>query len=159
MLNAMFFARPAAEVARDLIGRTLVVADRAADRFLRVVITTVAAHEGGKPTTARRGMIYIPGTIFIMRYRGLLFLNIATGAEGEASCVFIRGGIVVGSTNEVLDGPAKLTKRLGVGQALDGKPLGDEMRIEGEGVNPALVEESRPEATADNNCVGIFLLR
>lgn len=154
-LGTAFFARPAVEVAQDLIGRTLV---RTRGRgHTRMVITAVAAHEGGKETAARRGMKYAPGTIFVMPFRGRHFLNISTGTEGEASCVFIRAGIVEGQPREVLDGPAKLAKRLAV-NSLDSNPLGSELWIEGEAVSPALVEESIQSKVGDN-CLGVFTFR
>lgn len=151
-----FFARPAAEVARELVGRTLVRTRRG--KRLRVVITAVAAHEGGSSTSSRQGMNYAPGTIFVMPFRGRLFLNITTGSEGEASCVFIRAGIAEdGGKRVVLDGPAKLAAYLGATRTLDGQPLGANLWVEGEAVSPALVMQSHPGGA--DNCVGLFTIR
>jgi len=155
-LDISFFARKAADVARDLVGRTLV--RPRGQGYTRVVITEVAAHEGGSPIAARRGMTYAPGRIFVMPHRGRVFLNIATDHEGMASCVFMRSGIVVGERREVVDGPIKLANRLAITRALDGQPLGSTLWVEGDSVNSALIEESIPDVSAAN-CTGIFKLR
>ena len=50
-------------------------------------------------------MLYTPGTIFIMPFRGHYFLNMATDKKGKPSCVLIRQ---VSVNEKMLDGPGKV---------------------------------------------------
>jgi 3-methyladenine DNA glycosylase Mpg len=156
-IGSDFFARTAPQVARDLVGNRLV--RNIDDRKIEVVITEVMAHEGGTPIQARAGMEYAPGKIFLMPYRGRLFLNIATDAAGIASCVFIRTGIDITDPDNpvVLDGPAKLTKHLCIGAKMDGDSLNASLHVEAAFVDPKLVSAG-PCGTAEN-CVGCYRYR
>jgi 3-methyladenine DNA glycosylase Mpg len=156
-IGTAFFARTALQVARDLVGNRLV--RTVGGKKIEVVITEVMAHEGGTPTQARAGMEYAPGKIFLMPYRGLLFLNIATNAVGVASCVFIRTGIDISNPDHlvVLDGPAKLTKHLRITSGMDGDSLNAELHVEEAFVDPKRVHEG-VRGTAEN-CVGCYTYR
>lgn len=151
-LNSSFFSRSAREVARYLIGRTMV--RTVGGRRIEAVVTEVAAHEGGGGAS-RRGMCYAPGTVFVMSFRGHLFLNIATGAEGEPSCVWIRGArITTDGTTVSASGPAVVARMLKITRDLDGQRPSD-LWMEGDPVAPQLIAE---EHGAAGNCVGVYKL-
>jgi len=152
-LGREFFARSALQVAKELAGKKL-VRDANGSR-IELVITEVSAHEGGTPTQARNGMNYAPGRIFLMPFRGRLFLNIATDHAGTPSCVFIRKGAdITGERVLLLDGPAKLTKHLRIHQKMDGDSLDSELFVDDSFVDPKLVIDGE-RGTAEN-CVGCF---
>ncbi len=147
-LPVTFFARPAAAVARELVGQTLV---RLIDKK-RIEVTIIAAEafEGGvERRNARQGMLYAPGTIFVMSHRGHHYLNIATGAEGEASCVMIRE---VFSYGALVDGPGRIGNALEV-KDLDGQLLGRELWIES-AASPMPNEKLHLDSPADNSLGG-----
>ncbi len=118
-----FFSRAAGVVARDLVGRT-VVCNAGASPVTAVIVEAEAFEDGADGGVIRKGMLYAPGTIFVMNHRGHLYLNVGTDAAGKASCVMVRS-ILVGK--ELVDGPGKVSKRLGVTAALDGRTLGLEL--------------------------------
>jgi len=123
-LPRTYFDRPADRVARDLLGTLLAV--RAADGTVsrHVVFETEAylgAHDlachGSKGLTKRNATMFGPaGRWYVYLCYGLHWmLNIVTGAEGVPAAVLIRG---VGAHV----GPGRVTKALGIDQALDGRP-------------------------------------
>ena len=123
-LGAEFFQRPADRVARDLLGTLLAV--RSADGMVsrHVVFETEAylgAHDlachGSKGMTRRNATMFGPaGRWYVYLCYGMHWmLNIVTGAEGVPAAVLIRG---VGAHV----GPGRVTKALGIDQALDGRP-------------------------------------
>jgi len=153
-LGKDFFARGALSVARELVGKRLV--RNVGGSTIEFVITEVSAHEGGTPTQARNGMGYAPGRIFLMPFRGRLFLNIATDHVGTPSCVFIRKGAdITGERVLLLDGPAKLTKHLHIAEKMDGDALNSELWVEDTFVDPKLVTPGE-RGTAEN-CIGSFV--
>jgi 3-methyladenine DNA glycosylase Mpg len=124
-----FYARPAEIVAKALLGgeirRKLPTGD------LRGIILETGAYQGGNATKSRQGMFYSAGTIFLMPFRGLTSLNIATDKEYFASCIEIRAAEFNG---ELIETPYKLTKFLSLdyykpSKNLDGKLLGGEICI------------------------------
>jgi 3-methyladenine DNA glycosylase len=148
-----FFARSALQVAKELAGKRLI--RDANGSKIELVITEVSAHEGGTPIQARNGMNYAPGKIFLMPFRGRLFLNIATDHAGMPSCVFIKKGAdITGERILLLDGPAKLTKHLRILQKMDGDLLNSELYVDDSFVDPKLVAPGE-RGTAEN-CVGCF---
>jgi DNA-3-methyladenine glycosylase len=117
-----FFARPAALVARQLIGTRLV--RRLDRRLLSFAITETEAYEGvhdlashsSKGRTARTEVMFGPaGYFYVYRIYGLHWmLNVVTGDVGEATAVLIRGveGVV---------GPGRVAAALGIDATLHGK--------------------------------------
>jgi len=153
-LGRDFFARNALQVARELAGKRLV--RDANGSKIELVITEISAHEGGTPTQARNGMNYAPGRIFLMPFRGRLFLNIATDHPGMPSCVFVRKGVdVTGGRVIILDGPAKLTKHLRILQKMDGDSLNSELFVDDTFVDSKLVASG--ECGTAENCIGCFV--
>lgn len=123
MIGREFFERPAARVARELIGTRL--ARQVDGRRLSFAITETEAYEGVKDLashssrgrTARTEIMFGPaGRFYIYRIYGLHWmLNIVTGEVGEATAVLIRGldGVV---------GPGRVAAALAVDASLRGKP-------------------------------------
>jgi len=122
-IGADLFARPAETVARELIGQCLV---RRTDAGLvrgRIVETEayVGPHDlachAAKGRTARTEVMFGPaGVLYVYFVYGIHWmLNVVTGPEGHAEAVLLRG-------LDIVSGPARLTKALGVTGALNGRP-------------------------------------
>lgn len=121
-LPMSFFARPAAIVARELIGMTLVrAADGSAKRY---AITETEAYEGvhdlashsSKGRTARTEVMFgRGGRFYIYRIYGLHWmLNIVTGGIDDGEAVLIR-------SVEGINGPGRVASTLMIGPDLNGR--------------------------------------
>jgi len=152
MNQRKFFSRDARTVAKDLLGRLLV---RASDEGITAgKIIETGAFENDEGRSSRKGMLYAPGTIYIMPFRGNYFLNIATGRKDEASCVLIRD---VALHDGALGGPGRVGKYFGV-EYLDGMLMGDVLRIdEGEPVSTSRIQ--RVIDGTSENCLGNYRIR
>lgn len=137
MLPPGFFLRPVADVARDLIGATLLV-----DGVGGCVIETEAydrddpaSHSAAGPTARNASMFAPPGRAYVYRSHGLHWcLNLVCG-EVPGAAVLIRAieprhGLPAmrGRRGPVADrllcaGPGRLCQALGVTRALDGALL------------------------------------
>ena len=123
IIPACFFERPAAQVARDLIGAKLV--RRKGERRNSVGITETEAYEGvhdlashsSKGRTARTEVMFGPaGRFYVYRIYGLHWmLNVVTGDVGDATAVLIRGV-------EGVSGPGRVASALYIDASLHGKP-------------------------------------
>jgi DNA-3-methyladenine glycosylase len=143
MLPINFFNRSSVAVAKDLIGKVLCRKFKNS-KITKLKITETEAYEGFSDLAshASRGltkrnapMFEGPGTIYIYFTYGMHWmLNIVCGPKGHPSAVLIRG-ITSLSTSPLipllakereiqLNGPAKLTKYLGIDKSLNGKKLG-----------------------------------
>ncbi len=120
------YARPAAEVAVDLLGRTIVRRTPTGFRAARIVETEAyvrgdrASHAYLGPTPRNLAMFATPGTLYVYRIHQVHCLNAVT-VTGEA--VLLRaaepGAGVVGSTV----GPGRLARALGVSREENGSSL------------------------------------
>jgi DNA-3-methyladenine glycosylase len=122
-LKADFFNRAADTVAFDLIGCRLYwnYAGRSDSR----IITETEAYTGpddlashaAKGRTKRTEVMFgEPGRLYIYLVYGLHWmLNVVTGPVGYPAAVLIRG-------LQGINGPARLTKVMGVTDSLNGKP-------------------------------------
>ena len=146
-----FFRRSAEEVAKDLLGRYLVRETRDLSLVGRIIQT--GAYGEGTETPSREGMLYTPGTIFVMPFRGSSFLNIATDRSGEPSCVLVRQ---VALNESVLDGPGKVGDFFEI-EDLDGFSFGDEFQLLGDPVDQSKMKR-QVRGTSDN-CLGYYSLK
>jgi DNA-3-methyladenine glycosylase len=122
VLQPAFFDRPADAVARDLLGKLLV---RRVDRKrIAVRISETEAYLGphdlachaARGRTPRTEIMYgPPGTLYVYFVYGLHWmLNVVTGPQGYPAAVLIRAA-------GDLNGPARLTRRLAIDGALNGR--------------------------------------
>jgi len=127
-LPASFFERDTLRVARDLLGCTLAV--KRSGKVERYRITETEAYDGldDLASHASRGktkrneiMFRRAGHIYVYFTYGMHWmLNIVTGPAGYPAAVLIRGAATLdGKTH--FNGPAKLTKALGITGAFNGK--------------------------------------
>ncbi len=117
-----FFDRPAAQVARDLLGKRLV--RLLGSKPLSFTITETEAYEGehdlashsAKGRTARTEVMFGPaGRFYVYRIYGLHWmLNIVTGEVNDAAAVLIRS--VKG-----VSGPGRVAAALGIDSSLTGR--------------------------------------
>ncbi len=148
-----FFDRPTVTVARELIGCRLVVGRETTVR--RFVITETEAYDGpedlachaSKGRTKRTDVLFRePGTIYVYLCYGLHWLiNFVTGPVGYPSAVLVRGIQTLDGRTKY-NGPAKLTKALGITGEFNGRVLSREtgLWVEPRG---ALAGEPRIAAT------------
>ena len=140
MLGPAFFNRPSLEVARDLLGKSLV--RKLGRKTISLTITETEAYEGSEDLasharfgkTARTAPIFSrAGTIYVYFIYGIHWmLNFACGEIDEPAAVLIRGA-------GEISGPARLTKALSIDKRLNGKLVGRKtgLWIEDEGFAPA----------------------
>jgi DNA-3-methyladenine glycosylase len=136
-----FFDRPVLDVARDLLGRTLVRTSEEGRIELR--LTEAEAYAGAidpgshafRGRTARNAVMFgPPGHAYVYFTYGMWHcLNVVCGPEGEASGVLLRAGeIITGADHararrrsartdtELAKGPARLATALDVALSLNG---------------------------------------
>ena len=110
-LTYAFFHRPCLEVARELVGKLLVVNGKRfriseTEAYCGEADTACHAHKG---KTRRTEVLYADaGTLYIYLCYGIHWLlNIVTGEPGQPEAVLIRACLEA-------PGPGKLTKALGI---------------------------------------------
>jgi DNA-3-methyladenine glycosylase len=142
-----FYRRPAAEVARDLLGRYLVREVDGERLVLRLVETEAylgapdrASHAWDGRRTARNESLYLAGGYaYVYFIYGMHWcLNAVTGEAGIGSAVLLRAGEPVAGLEamaanrrlprpprpgEIAGGPGKLCQALAIDCALDGAAL------------------------------------
>ena len=127
ILSAKFFDRPTVRVARDLIGCYLV--RKRGTKIERFLITETEAYDGpndlachaSKGRTKRTEVLFgKPGLIYIYFTYGMHWLlNFVAGPEGYPAGVLIRG--IQEPDGTLINGPARITKKLGLDGSLHGK--------------------------------------
>lgn len=115
-LDHSFFNRYCVDVARDLIGKTLVFGTH------KGIITETEAYRGAddpashayRGITPRSALMFgRPGVSYVYFIYGMYYcLNIVTEAEGSASAVLIRGLQLTTAPFTHLNGPGKLCRHL-----------------------------------------------
>lgn len=139
ILDEFYFARPATELAQDLLGKLLCV--RQGDTVIRRRITETECYFGEEDTachahkgrTPRTDTLYQKGgiTYVYLCYGIHSLLNLVTGAQDHPEAVLIRG-------IEGASGPGRVTKALGLTTAQNRIPLCPQFGIwvEGDGTPP-----------------------
>jgi DNA-3-methyladenine glycosylase len=117
-------AKSTIAIARSLIGKHL-VRRRAGGRPEARLITEVEAYRGesdlachaSRGRTARTEVLYSAGGVWYVYlcYGVHEMLNLVVGPAGHPAAVLIRG--IAG-----IDGPGRLTRALGIGRELNGRP-------------------------------------
>lgn len=122
--NKVFFEKDVLEVAPNLLAKYFVInTDKIQNKFR---ITEVEAYRGeediachaSKGRTKRNEIMYFSGGhIYVYLVYGIYWmLNIVTGEYGNPQAVLIRG-------LEGLDGPGKITRKLGIDKSFYGENL------------------------------------
>lgn len=126
-LGRNFFERPTLEVAKDLLGRTLVFHE-----FSGLITETEAyigqddpACHAARGRTPRNEIMFGPaGYSYIYFIYGMYHcLNFVTESEGFPAAVLIRGLKLCEPENRLLDGPGKLCRYLGLTREHNGQDL------------------------------------
>lgn len=140
-LERSFFARPAIEVAPELLNKLLVVGE-SAGRIVEVEAYTSddEASHSARGVTARNRVMFGPaGHLYVYFTYGMHHCaNIVTGDDGDGQAVLLRALVAVwgieamrsrrGSSRRgrelpLADGPGKLCQALGIDRSLDGIDL------------------------------------
>jgi DNA-3-methyladenine glycosylase len=126
LLPRKFFARPAVQVAPDLLG--CVISHQTPEGLVAVMLTEVEAYAGAsdpashafRGRTARNAVMYgPPGHVYVYFTYGMHFcMNLVCGPEGDASAVLLRAGSVTEGV------PLALARRYGAAgpPEADGRP-------------------------------------
>jgi DNA-3-methyladenine glycosylase len=139
-LPERFYARPAAEVARDLLGKILVhgeTAGRIVETEAYLGAEDLAAHSSKGITERTRVIFGPPGRAYVYLIYGMYeCFNIVTEPAGTPGCVLLRAleplcGVsrmrerrpAAKSPRDLASGPAKLTLALGITRAHYGRAL------------------------------------
>jgi DNA-3-methyladenine glycosylase len=118
-----FYVRPTAEVARDLLGRWLVLeAPEAPARIGRVVEVEAylgehdrASHSWHGKTARTAPMFEDPGHAYVYRIYGMYWcLNVVTEPPGYAAAVLLRAVEPITGLDQSTDGPGKLCRAYGI---------------------------------------------
>lgn len=121
-LSRTFYARPADEVARALLGQHLCVEQDGRRSLARIVETEaylgaedLACH-ASRGVTPRTRTLYGPaGTAYVYLIYGLHHLfNVVALAEGEPHAVLVRAVEPLSALPARTDGPGRLTRALGI---------------------------------------------
>ncbi len=144
-LKRSFFARPARQVAVDLLGRRL-VRNLGGSRLAGVIVETeaycdtaerdMACHgdraNGGRPTKRTAVMFGPPGHAYVYFTYGMHWMfNTVTGQSGQANAVLIRAleptdgvetmrSLRKRPNKELTNGPAKLAQALAIDRSQNG---------------------------------------
>lgn len=173
MLDKKFFNRDTLQVAKDLLGKTLIRNDNGIIYKTKIVETEAylgiedrAAHTFADKKTQRNKIMYEDaGTIYVYQTYGIHFmLNFVTLEKGRPEAVLIRGveplnefdNIGINRFGKVFkelstyqkknltNGPGKLTKALSIDKNLNGKNLfGKQLYLENNKDNFEIVSDKR----------------
>jgi DNA-3-methyladenine glycosylase len=138
-LSRSFYARPAEEVARDLLGRVLVHQDGPVRRAGRIVETEAyigphdrACHAYRGRTARTEPMFGHPGYAYVYLIYGMYdCFNVVTDREGHAAAVLVRALAPLQGCEGKTDGPCKLCRALDITRVLNRADLtGPELFVE-----------------------------
>jgi len=130
-LPRSFYDRDTVEVAHDLLGQHLVHVVAGVERVGRIVEVEaylgphdLAAHSARGLTKRTRVMFGPPGFAYVYLIYGMHWcMNVVTQEEGKASAVLLRAVEPVKNIAGRTQGPALLTKAMGIDGRLNGHDL------------------------------------
>jgi DNA-3-methyladenine glycosylase len=130
-LPRSFYDRDTVEVAHDLLGQHLVHVVAGVERVGRIVEVEaylgphdLAAHSARGLTKRTRVMFGPPGFAYVYLIYGMHWcMNVVTQEEGKASAVLLRGVEPLKNIEGRTQGPALLTKAMGIDGRLNGHDL------------------------------------
>jgi DNA-3-methyladenine glycosylase len=131
VLPRRFYARDAATVARDLLGKVLVRDLGGVRRRARITEAEayvgshdLASHSRHGMTARNRTMFGPPGHAYVYFVYGVHHcLNAVTGAEGDGEAVLLRAAQPLDGWDARMSGPGLLGRAFGVTRADDGLDL------------------------------------
>jgi len=131
VLPRSFYARAADDVARALVGCTLVRRRAGGEARVRIVETEAYLGDHDRASHARHGrtrrnevMFGPPGYAYVYLVYGLHYmLNVVTGQIGEGAAVLLRAAEAVEGVSAAMAGPGRLTRALGVDLGANGADL------------------------------------
>ena len=131
MLPRTFYDRDPIEVARELLGKHLVLRVDGAERVGRIVETEaylgphdLAAHSARGRTARTEVMFGPPGHAYVYLIYGMHHcMNVVTQAEGQASAVLLRALQPVHHLDPHTRGPGLLCRAMGIDRRLNGHDL------------------------------------
>ena len=139
-----FYSQSTLKVARELLGKYLVLDDQDIRRVGRIVETEAyqgpqdqAAHSARGHTDRNQVMFGPPGHVYVYLIYGMWnCVNVVTRAEGIPHAVLIRAVEPVKNLDNKCHGPGLLCKAYGIDRQLNGADLcGDQMWIEARNEN------------------------
>lgn len=131
VLPAAFFARPAEQVAPELVGCLLVRQRPKGTRLWGLIVETEAycqsepachGHRRCSPSNAT--LFGPPGHLYVYLTYGVHHcVNVVTGRPGWANGVLLRAAELPGEAERTAAGPGLLARRFGLDRSHDGAPL------------------------------------
>lgn len=133
-----FYARPAVDVARALLGH-IIVCGATAGRIVEVEaylgVTDLAAHSAAGLTDRTRVIFGPPGRAYVYLIYGMYeCLNFVAEPDGVPGCVLIRAleplcgvslmherRVAARRREQLCSGPGKLTRAMGITRAMNGR--------------------------------------
>jgi DNA-3-methyladenine glycosylase len=157
-LPRSFYDRDTIVVAHELLGKHLVHVVAGVERVGRIVEVEaylgphdLAAHSARGLTKRTRVMFGPPGHAYVYLIYGMHWcMNMVTQAEGTASAVLLRALEPVKNIEGRTQGPALLTRAMGIDGRLNGHDLvGDELFVADPKDNAAIRIVKRPRIGVD----------
>ena len=128
ILNEEFFARRAELVAKEILGMTMVrvLPNRS---IIRARIHEVAAYEGMTNKTVDT-INYPPGILGVSVRYGNNLIDIATRKKDSPSCITLIAGLFyTGKEPQLIQGPGRLARELGITKEFDKLPIYDNKQL------------------------------
>ena len=131
ILPRSFYDRDTTEVARDLLGKFLVLTDGNAPQIGRIVEVEayigpqdLACHSSKGKTARTQVMFGPPGHAYIYLVYGMYHcLNAVTEGDGHASAVLLRAIEPVANISGATNGPGRLCKAMKIDRRFNGHDL------------------------------------